>query len=363
MSDLQMIKQKLIDEDKIEDLLSAIGCEYIKREQRGLLITAQLPAHYMSNNKRAVQVRLTDSLPCYIRNRADFSGDIYSLISYIHHNKRGEEIQKDLHNAKEFICKTFGWIQFLKGHKGIVIKKDYTACLKEIIRGRKKKQEIKPNPVLPESILEQFYFYDKPLPYKGWIEEGISYKTQMIYGIGFDLESKRITIPLRNRYGQLVGVKGRIEKDEDDDRKYLYLYRCQNHLEWFNFYIAHPYILTEKRVYIFEAEKSSMKAYSNGIFNTLAVGGSEISPEQAQMVKQLGLDIEIVLCYDKDKTIEEIRKQAKMFKGRKVFGMFDTEGLLKEKDAPIDRGVDVWNALVKNCIYPITFNKIDKSKK
>jgi DNA primase len=362
VSDLRQIKQKLIDEDRIEELLEAVGCEHIKREQRGLLVTAQLPEHFYSHNRRAVQVRLTDSLPCYIRNRADFNGDIFSLISYIHHNKRGEQIQKDLHNAKEFICKTFGWRQFLKGYKGVVVK-DYTACLKEIIRGKKKRREIKPNPVLPESVLEPFYYCGNPLPYLDWVEEGISYETQVLYGIGFDLESKRVTIPLRNRFGQLVGVKGRIVKDEDDDRKYLYLYRCQNRYEWFNFHFALPYILTDRRVYIFEAEKSCMKCFSNGIFNTLAIGASDISDEQAQMIKQLGLDIEIILCYDKDKTVEEIRKQAEVFKGRKVFGMFDTKGLLKGKDSPIDRGIEVWNELVESCIYPISFKGIDKDKK
>lgn len=354
MSDLKKIKDKLRDQDKIIKLLEAIGCEYVKEEQHGKLITAQLPERFYSNNKRATQVRLNESLSCYIRNRADFKGDIFSLVSYIHHEKRGEEIQKDLPKAKEFICKLFGWNEFLSKTKGTIVVKDYTASLKEIIGGKKRKREIKPNPILPEEIMQQYYPYGKPLPFQDWIDEGISYKTQQFYGVGFDLESKRVVFPLRNRFGQIVGVKGRIMKIEDDpERKYLYLYHCNNSYELFNFHNAHPYILMEKKVYIYEAEKSCMKAFDWGIYNTVAIGASDISEIQADMVKNLGLDIEVVLCYDKDKTPQEIKEYAQVFKGRKVYGMFDVDNLLQGKDAPVDRGFEVWSKLVENNIYEI----------
>lgn len=352
ISDLKEIKYKLIQEDRIEDLLSSIGCEYIKNEQGGSLITAQLPDRFYSNNRRSVQVKVNKSLSCAIRSRADFSGDIFNLVSYIHFDKRKDELQEDLPKAKEFICKTFGWLNFLN-YDNSVRTKDYTACLKEIIGKKQKKREIKPNPILDEKVLDEFYYFNKPLPYKDWIDEGISYNTQVMYGIGFCLESKRITIPMRNRFGQLVGVKARIMKNEDDDRKYLYLYSYQNRLEWFNFHYAHPYILSEKKVYIFEAEKSCMKAFSYGIFNTLAIGASEISVEQAETVKNLGLDVEIVLCYDKGISIDEIKKNAELFKGRKVSAMFDVDNLLNDKDSPIDLGLETFNQLLKNNVYVI----------
>ncbi|AYP68361.1 DNA primase [Bacillus phage vB_BcoS-136] len=351
-SDLQEIKHKLLEENRIEDLLSAIGCEYIK-DEGGRRITAQLPERYYSDNKRAVQVKLNESLSSSIRNKPDFKGDIFNLVSYIHFDVRGN-LQDDLNNAKKFICETFGWMQFLKGEKGFVPKTDYVAPLKEIIKGKKRKKEIKPNPILPESVLDEFYYKGNPLPYKPWIDEGISYRTQVMYGVGFCLESKRVTIPLRNRFGKLVGIKGRIMKDEDDpERKYLYLYRCNNRYEWFNFHYAHPYILMDKKVYIFESEKSSMKAFDFGIYNTLAIGASEMSEEQAEMVKQLGLDIEIVLCYDKGIEIDEIKRNAELFKGRKVYAMYDTDDLLEDKSAPIDQGFETWRELEENYVFPL----------
>lgn len=353
MSDLKEIKKRLLRENRIDRIFEAMGCEFISFS--GNRIEAQLPRRFHSDNKRAVQTKLNDSLTSSIRNRADFGGgDIYSLISYICHDKRGkDEYDEDLHNAKKFICETLGWTEYLKGGT-FKTKKDYVAPLKAIMREKQQVREIVPNPILPESVLDEFL----PYPSLDWINEGISFETQKLYGIGFDLDSKRITIPMRNRFGQLVGVKGRIMKDEDDDRKYLYLYRYQNRYEWFNFHYAHPYILMDKKVYIFEAEKSCMKAYSNGIFNTLAIGASEISPEQVQMVKQLGLDIEIVLCYDKGITLDEIRKNAQLFEGRKVQAIFDTSNLLSGKDSPIDEGIEVWNELIKNYCFEVKPKKV-----
>jgi len=353
MSDLKAIKRKLLDEDRIEDILRALGCEYIGYS--GGRVEAQLPERFHSNNKRAVQVKLTDNLTSSIRTPVGFKGgDIYHLVSFLEHEKRTEkELNDNLSNAKKFICETLGWTEFLKGgqHK---TKKDYVAPLKALLGTERKKREIIPNPVLPEEVMDEFYFQGRPLPWREWIDEGISYSTQAMYGVGFDLDSKRVVFPLRNRFGQLVGVKGRIMKNEDDpDRKYLYIYRCNNRYEWFNLHFALPYILEAKKVYIFESEKSCMKAFEYGIYNTLAIGASDISFEQADIIKQLGLDIEIVLCYDKGIDIEDIKTQAKLFEGRKIYGMFDVDNILSGKDSPIDEGIEKWNHLVGNNIYPI----------
>lgn len=357
--DLQLIKDRILEEDRLEDIYEAMGCEFISFS--GGRIEAQLPSRFHSNNKRAVQTKLNNSLSSAIRNRADFiGGDIFYLISYIHHDIRGNEenYRKDLPNSKKFICETLGWMEYLTGGN-LKTKKDYVAPLKAILKkeGISKRREIIPNPVLPESIMNQYYINGKPLPYQGWIDEGISYHTQVMYGVGFDLESKRIVFPLRNRFGQIVGVKGRIMKDEDDDRKYMYLYRCNNRYEWFNFHYALPFILEKKRVYILESEKSSMKLFENQVFNAVSIGASEISIEQADIIKKIGLDVEIVFCYDEGISLDVIKKQAELFKGRKIFAMYDIDGLLGEKDSPIDCGIEVWNKLVNDYIFEVEFTE------
>lgn len=354
MSDLQAIKIKLLEENRLEDILEAIGCEFIGYS--GGRIEAQLPSKYSSQNKRSVQIKMNESLSSSIRTPVGFKGgDIYSLVSFLHHDKKSEEdVRMDLHNAKTFICETLGWSEFLQGGN-FVTKKDYVAPLKALLKGQERRREIVPNPVLPDDIMNEYYINGGIVAFQGWIDEGISFSTQSMYGVGFCLDSKRIVFPLRNRFGEIVGVKGRIMKDEDDDRKYLYLHRCNNRYEWFNFHFALPYILESKRVYIVESEKSCMKAFENGVYNVLAIGASDMAIEQTDTIKQLGLDIEIILCYDNGIEVEEITHQAEFYKGRKIFAMFDTDGLLGRKDAPIDCGIDVWNKLIETSIYPINF--------
>lgn len=350
MSEFKEIKKKILNEDKVEYILECIGCEFVNKEQGGELVTARLPERFNSQNKRSVQVKMNASLTSSIRSRGDFEGDIFKLILYIHFDKRGKELddKKNQYEAKDFICKKLGWGTSSSG--GIIVK-DYTATLRELI-GDDSKNEIKKNPVIPENIMNQFYFKEKPLPYKKWIDEGISYNTQVLYNVGFDWDSKRVVFPLRNKDGALVGVKGRIMRDEDDlDRKYLYLYRCNNRYEWFNWYLAVKYILKEKKVYIFEAEKSCMKAWNMGFYNTLAIGASDITPEQVAMLKGLGEDIQIILCYDKDKTVEEIEHQAEKIRYRTIYYVFDIDNKLGKKDSPVDNGLDIWNYLLENNIY------------
>ena len=348
MSELRDIKIRLLDEDKVIDIFEAMDCEHVA--VRNGRVEAQLPYDkFGSNNRRAVQCKLNESLTSYIRNRGDFDGgDIFSLVSYIVNDKREDEIQSDLNNAKKFICETLGWTEFLKSGEYIT-KKDYVAPLKAIMKETNRKREIQPNEVLPESILDNFF----PYPFSEWIEEGISFQTQKMYGIGFCPESHRVTIPMRNRFGKLVGVKARIMKDEDDDRKYLYLYPFNNSQELFNFYYAHSYILTEKKVYIFEGEKSCMKMFDAGVYNSVAIGSSDITTIQADIIKNCGLDIEIIVCYDTDKKPKEIRELVKPFGDRKVSAIIDTKGLLGEKMSPIDKGLEVFKELENECCYEV----------
>lgn len=115
MSDLQEIKKRLNKYEYVEKVLDHIGCSYIKSEQNRELITCQLPSRFNSSNKRSVQVRLNDRLPCNIRTRGDFNGDIFSLVSYIYNDKRGHEIQQNLNEAKKFICELLGWNEYING--------------------------------------------------------------------------------------------------------------------------------------------------------------------------------------------------------------------------------------------------------
>lgn len=351
--DAKDIKERLLEKDNIEKVLEALGCEHIKREQRGKLVSAQLPSRFSSDNKRAVQVYAMDGVPAKIRNISGFSGDIFSLISYLEFDSPLDELQQTFRDSLIFITSLFGWSASSgKWSK----KKDYVAPLKQLASVSREYAERVPNEPINESVMKDF----RIIPDHGWYEEGISIETQELYQVGYDFSTARITIPIRNEHGELVGVKGRSIKNSDVNDynpKYMYIYNCNISQEWFNMDKAKESILKEKKVYIFESEKSVMKMHSYGEYNSLAISSSDISEIQIRMIKNLGLDIDIVLCYDKDKSVDEVKKQAKRFTNRNVYGIIDIENRLGAKDAPVDMGKDVWNKLRDNNMYPIVLKK------
>lgn len=348
MNDLAEIKKRLFEEDKVEDLFESIGCQSVKWEQGGTLMTAQLPDDFHSTNTRAVQCRVNEGLWCTIRNRNDFSGDIFNLVSYLVYKVKGDELQDNLNEAKQYICRLFNWsYSSSQIEERVDILKDIKSMM---YRGRNGVK--KPNKILSEKIFLDFL----DLPNKLWEDEGISIETQRVYDIGFDILTKRITVPVRNKFGQLVGVKGRMLLEEDVnefDPKYMYIYKCNQSQELFNFYIANKSIREKREIIIVEGEKSCMKFYENKIYNVVALGSSDISSAQVDMVYSLGFDINIVLAYDSDKTIEEIQKTAEKLNKRSVSMIFDKDKKLNKKSAPIDNGIKVWKDLYKNYKYDL----------
>lgn len=363
MNEFQKIKEKIYKEDRLIDLLYAIGCDYVKSEQGGNLITASLPINFDSKNKRAVQIRNNKYLTCNIRNKLDFysdaeSEDIFSLVSYLKFESKNTEYKQNLYFAKDFIIDVLNFSDdvFEKNTS-----KDYLKRMKGLVKSCDKEFEIKYNDVLDEDIMNEFWYKNYPLPSKKWIDEGIPYNIQFLYGVGFDSFTRRIVFPIKNLKGEIVGVKGRIYNDNDigGDKKYIYLYRCDNGKEWFNYHIAYKYILKEKKVYIFESEKSVMKSVAMGYYNCLSIGASDITLQQSELLRRLGNDVEIVLCYDKDKTVEEVESQGRKLKNDNISMVYDIDNLIKgKKDSPVDNGIKVWKKLIKNNIF-----SIDKSKK
>lgn len=346
-NDLSEVKKRLIEEDRLIDLFEELECEYITYEQGGSLITAQLPMKFGSDNKRAVQCRVSESLWCYIRNRSDFEGDIFNLVSFLKYDVQPNELQDNLYKSKTFICNKFGWKDLLDSKASRKV--DLLANIKSM-RTFKGNQVVRMNKVIPENTLDSYLKY----PIYDWIEEGIGIKTQMDYDIGFDISSGRITIPIRNKFGQLVGVKGRLYSNDhvaDYNEKYMYLHKCNQSSELFNFYIAHKSIQEKKEVIVFEGEKSCMKMYENGIYNTVAIGSSDISRTQKQMLFATGIDTNIILAYDNDKTVDEIQRVSEQLDGRNVQFIYDRDKLLEDKSSPIDGGVDIWYNLYNNYRY------------
>jgi DNA primase len=86
-----------------------------------------------------------------------------------------------------------------------------------------------------------------------------------------------------------------------------------------------------------------MKLESNGIFNSVSLGTSHISKEQFQILLKLRADV--VMALDKDKNPLDDKNFNLLAKYNRCYIMEDKNGLLGEKDAPIDQGIEVFQKL------------------
>ncbi len=93
-----------------------------------------------------------------------------------------------------------------------------------------------------------------------------------------------------------------------------------------------------------------MIAYEHGV-GSVAVCGSKISKAQSNLLTRL--NVPLIICFDKDKTEEEVKKEVEVFMDQvPVSYMLDKDGLLEDKQSPADDW-DKWEYLFKNNIYKV----------
>lgn len=190
------------------------------------------------------------------------------------------------------------------------------------------------------------------LPHMLLVKEGIVPSVQHEFNVMYDTKSKRILFP--HRYwstGDIVGIFGRTVINEWqilNIPKYYGVLPYPKSLNLYGLYENYKAIQNYGYVVVVEGEKSVLKAKSLQHPNFVALGGHELSTEQIKIL--IGLDTEIVFALDNDvdKSISE--HMCKEFRGiRNVSYIYDTDGLLGAKDAPIDKGRKKFEYLLQYC--------------
>ncbi|MCR8641414.1 DNA primase [Paenibacillus sp. N1-5-1-14] len=360
-TDLKEIKQTLLEENRIQELLEKMECECIK--ERSNRYEAQLPDKFYSDNSRSVQVYLNESISCKIRSKGiSYGMDIYGLVSYIVFDIYDETEQlKNLYKAKKWICEQLG---YQSTYSPIVVKSDPLKWLKDVRKKRMKpKRVFNDNEIYEENMLNQYVMF----PHKKYIDEGIEYETQIEFQVGYDVQSERIIFPVYNAYGELISVKARtLDPDYKikDIPKFLYFPNFNKMIELYNWHRALYYILEKKEVIIFEAEKSCWLSSQFGRRNCVAISGDDLSEYQVDLIKNLGNDIKIIIALDKDKAPDDFIKQARKFgHTRVIYAMWDSNDLLSKelKQSPVDVSKKVFDMLYKEC-FTHRINTIQESK-
>lgn len=352
MSELRKIEARIFNEDRIEELLEQLGCWDIMTEQHGILYVAGLPD---GNNSRSVQIKNTESLSVNIRSKG-ITGSIFDLVSYILFESETQQEMKDtLSKSKFWICNKLNYPEFIDEFYRVTsdiqepIKK-YNDWLKKTSTKANKNNII--NEVLSDKYIKEY----EVIPYYEWYKDGLSIATQKKFQVGIDVNTERITFPVHNKNGEMIGIKGRYcgkNKEIEDKYKYLYLKPCNKSLELFNLHRAMPHIQRLKEVIVVEGGKTTMFLTQWKYPNSVSIEGDSLSPVQVRLLKELGLDIKYIFAYDKDKDAEYVKKEASKLTGRMKYGIIDIENKLENKDSPIDKGKEVWESLYKNNIYKI----------
>lgn len=139
-----------------------------------------------------------------------------------------------------------------------------------------------------------------------WLEYGITRDSMDKFGIGWYARQACISIPVVQN-GQLVGVRGRYTRQQDVDKgKYRPIAMLDGTVLKFStnqclYGLDQNKSAIEKcrQVLLFESEKSCLKADSKGVYNTLAVFGSNISKRQIELLLELGVN-EVTVAFDSD---------------------------------------------------------------
>ena len=144
-----------------------------------------------------------------------------------------------------------------------------------------------------------------------FLEDGINESSQCIFDIRYDKESDRVLIPVMFK-DNLVGIIGRYNNKNVPKKvsKYYPILSYPKSEVLFGYDINKDRVKETKNVILVESEKSVIKAYQSGINTVLAIGGSNISNSQIELLKELGVK-NIFLCFDSDKELKLIEKQAK----------------------------------------------------
>lgn len=344
----QDIKNYIYENDRIEYVLEQLDMHHIKQHDNGRYITCGFPDG--DNNKSCVVFCDTEyyNVDAYTRNIEDKFGnsDLISLICFV----------KDIYftESLKWVCDILGLDYYKDVDEEIPDSLKLTKMLLEMNKtGDCQIEDDKLKPI-NEKILNYYY----PYVNKMFKKDGVSYEVQKMFEVGYDLQTNRITVPIRDELGTLVGVKGRLYKDKicEDECKYLYIEPCAKNKILYGLYITMPYIKKQKKVIVVEPEKGVQQLISNNIFNAVAIGGHKLSKQQRIKLTRLGIE-EIILAYDQDVGRKEdgsvdmsfYKKEAEQFvEGIKISALIDIKNnILSEKESPCDN-IDKFNQLYNN---------------
>lgn len=137
-----------------------------------------------------------------------------------------------------------------------------------------------------------------------------NYDTKKLIDIGlvnsvngkiYDMFTRRITFPLWDKDGNIVGFSARIYRGEKDASKYMnskesMIFKKGETL--YNYHNAKDAAKREKKIIVVEGFMDAIRIAASGIKNVVALQGTAMTQEQINLLKKLR--VKVILCLDND---------------------------------------------------------------
>lgn len=337
--DIEILKEHILENNFIPTILEELGCHHIRKKDGYFQC-----ANPDGDNTTAVCVYENTNLTTInytrdISNGKNIHTDLISLVEFYKN--------ESFPYAVKWICDVLDIDYYSNLDEDLPKSLQLTKMLVEMQSVDTDTETEKPLKPIPEKILSYFEPYVNDM----FCEDGVGYDTQVEFEIGYDEFTNRITIPIRDDLGNLVGVKARYfyRQVPEDEQKFMYIEKCARSQILYGLYKTINFIKKAQRVFVVEAEKGVQQLYDKGYFEAVATGGSKIS--KSQIDKLTRLCVPIIFVFDKDIIKEELDDIASRFiDGTEVYALIDTIGILNEKESPTD-DISKFEQLLEKCMY------------
>lgn len=171
----------------------------------------------------------------------------------------------------------------------------------------------------------------------------------------YDMFTRRITFPLWDKDGNVVGFSARIYRGEKDTSKYVNsreskLFKKGETL--YNYHRARDFVKLEKSVIVVEGFMDAIRLFVGGVKNVVALQGTALTKEQISLLKKL--HSKVILCLDNDSAGENAtlsNGEAMIKEGLEVY-VIRLSGQKDPDEYVLANGIE---AFKNNLVNPMTY--------
>lgn len=372
--DADQLKQSLTLE-QIEHILYALGSEEVVTDTGTGTIMTNTICHNESGGKLKLWYNDTiKSFRCFT-GCGGHNYTIYNLIIQVYATKGiNIEFKEAINWLKEQLgiddnydeVKGFGYS--VKGKtEDLPTKRDElrTFDLLDVARSKLQRESVKLDFYIDEH-LEQFSHHGS---HSSFTNDHITSAAMDSFDIKSDRIQNAMIIPHRHyKDGRIIGIMSRNLNQKQIDKGFKYIpyknsvssYKFPKHLNLYGAWENRRAISLLGKVTIFEAEKSVLQceSYYGERNHSVALGGNSLDDKQIDILIELGVHT-VHICMDKDyETVDSLRginvlnsmvaMAKRLMPYFTVFIVYDSDGLLDEKDSPSDKGKEVLDTLFKS---------------